>query len=429
MSSSSPIVVDGLWKRYDLGRRGRLLASLAAACGVELPLAKSEFWALSDVSFEVRPEEALGILGHNGAGKSTLLKILSGITRPTRGTFAVRGRVAPLIEVGAGFHQELSGRENIDLNAAILGLSRAEIVEKMDAIIEFAELEPFIDVPVKRYSSGMIARLGFTVSLFSEPEVLLVDEVLSVGDLSFVLKSYRKVDELRRSGIPVVLVSHNLQLIRNFCNRAIWLDHGELRAEGDPREVCALYTRAVLDEEGEGPSDDAGQRRQADPTLSIERVRFLRGDGSESTSFATGEPFAVELTIASARPTGPLSFEISAWQDESNALLFRHDSARDQVAHPGLSAAGSQRVVMRLERLPFVTGRHTLSVSVCEGGEPKDIHERRYHLRIAGGSVGYGSFHAFPEWHYPPGRETVRDAGAQECSHEGGQESAQESVS
>jgi lipopolysaccharide transport system ATP-binding protein len=397
MNASSPIVVDGVWKRYDLGRRGRLLASLAGAMGVELPLAKSEFWALSDVSFEVRREEALGIVGHNGAGKSTLLKILSGITEPTRGRYAMRGRVAPLIEVGAGFHQELSGRENIDLNAAILGLSRAEILRKMDEIIAFAELEQFIDVPVKRYSSGMIARLGFTVSLFSEPEVLLVDEVLSVGDLSFVLKSYRKVDELRRSGIPVVLVSHNLQLIRNFCNRAIWLDQGKLRLEGDPRHVCAEYARAVLEEDADAEGE-AGQRRQADPSLSIDEVRFLHSDGSASQAFATGEPITLEMVVAATRPTRPLVFEVSAWQDESNALLFRHDSRRDGLEHPGFSAPGSQRVAMRLERLPFVTGRHTLSVGVAEGNVTCDLHERQYHLRIAGGRVGYGSVHAFPEW-------------------------------
>ncbi len=199
------------------------------------------FWALRDVSFEVNKGEVIGIIGRNGAGKSTLLKILSRITEPTTGLAEIRGRIGSLLEVGTGFHPELTGRENIYLNGAILGMTRAEITGKFDEIVAFAEVERFLDTPVKRYSSGMHMRLAFAVAAHLEPEILLVDEVLAVGDLQFTRKCLNRIREIKRSGSTVVFVSHNLPNIRQLCSRVIWLQHGRIQQIGPSYKLCEAY--------------------------------------------------------------------------------------------------------------------------------------------------------------------------------------------
>src|SRR5215469_4271091 len=200
---------------------------------------KREFWALKDISFEVKRGEALGIIGHNGAGKSTILKILSRIMKPTKGEMMVNGRLSALIEVSAGFHQDLTGRENIFLNGTILGMTRREIESKLDQIIAFSGLEEFIDTPVKRYSSGMYARLGFSVAAHVDPDVLIVDEVLSVGDYVFQQQCLKRINEVISGGAAVLFVSHNLKSVAQFCQRSLLLDHGQMVTIGPTQEVIA----------------------------------------------------------------------------------------------------------------------------------------------------------------------------------------------
>ena len=203
-----------------------------------------EFWALEDVSFLVERGEALGIIGPNGAGKSTILKLLSGIIKPTKGVIIVKGRLSALIEVGAGFHPDLTGRENIYLNAAILGMKKHEIEKKMDRIIDFSGISEFIETPVKRYSSGMYARLGFSIAVHVEPEILLVDEILSVGDYSFQGKCIIKMNEILKGGTTVIFISHNMESVLSLCNRAVLLSEGRIVITGDPAEVIAEYHKA-----------------------------------------------------------------------------------------------------------------------------------------------------------------------------------------
>src|SRR5436190_1539538 len=211
-----------------------------------------EFWSLRDVSFDVKPGEVVGLVGRNGAGKSTLLKILSRITEPTLGRVRLRGRVASLLEVGTGFHPELTGRENIFLNGAILGMKRAEISAKFDEIVEFAEVGAFLDTPVKRYSSGMFVRLAFAVAAHLEPEILLIDEVLAVGDAGFQKKCLGKMDEVaHKHGRTVFFVSHNLGAVRSLCSTALLLERGQLILRGTPDEVIAKYLAGVVPAEGE----------------------------------------------------------------------------------------------------------------------------------------------------------------------------------
>lgn len=401
----APIVVDGVWKRYRLGTDNRLVRLAKRYLpGLLDARAVSDLWALRDVSFRIDPGESLGLIGKNGAGKSTMLKILCGVTRPTRGSYSISGRVAPLIEIGAGFHQELTGRENIFLNAAIMGMSKPEIRAKLDEIVDFSGLEKFLDTPVKRYSSGMLARLGFTIAAHIEPDVLLVDEVLSVGDLAFVLKSYRKIEQMRKSGIPVLLVSHNLQLIRNFCTRAIWLHDGRVMEEGTPNDVCAAYTRHALDAvEGElAKLHTDSYRVHNDESIALLGVRFFDGEGNETRRFETGSSMTAEMTVSATRPTGPLICFFTVYQAETGNLLVVQNNLDDGAPHPGIERAGERVMRMTLPKLPFVAGLHQVSVSISENdiNNVADWHEKMFSFKVAGGQVGYGAFNAFPSWEF-----------------------------
>jgi lipopolysaccharide transport system ATP-binding protein len=238
------------WLRRSLGSEGMGRSGVASAREKDSRFGADGFWALRDVDFSVSQSEVVGVIGHNGAGKSTLLKILSRIVTPTRGRVGVRGRVGSLLEVGTGFHPELTGRENIFLNGAILGLKRSDIRKRFDEIVAFAEIEPFLDTPVKRYSSGMTVRLGFSVAAHLEPDVLIIDEVLSVGDQAFQRKCMGKATELGTQGRTVLVVSHNLAAIANMCSRAVLLDQGVLVADDAPANVIERYLTSMNPMEG-----------------------------------------------------------------------------------------------------------------------------------------------------------------------------------
>jgi len=207
---------------------------------------QKRFVALEEISFEVYKGECFGIIGRNGAGKSTLLGLIAGVLAPDKGKIVVRGRVSPLLELGAGFHPELTGRENIILNGILLGMTKSEVLRKMDEIIEFSELGEFMDQPLRTYSSGMVARLGFSVIAHLDPEILLVDEILAVGDINFQKKCMEKIMNFRKNGVTIVLVSHNIEQVERLCDRAMWIDHHRVKAIGKPEEVCRLYREAVL---------------------------------------------------------------------------------------------------------------------------------------------------------------------------------------
>ncbi|HEX7595745.1 MAG TPA: ABC transporter ATP-binding protein, partial [Gemmatimonadaceae bacterium] len=246
--SEHSLRLNHVFKRFRRGERHDSLRDLipslvkrAVSRDRERALAAEEFWVLNDISFELKKGETLGIIGHNGAGKSTMLKHLSGIMEPTRGNIEVNGRLSALIEVGAGFHPDLTGRENVFLNGVILGMSRAEVKRKFDEIVEFAGLEEFIDTPVKRYSSGMFARLGFSVAAHLEPDILVIDEVLSVGDFAFQRKGLEKMRAIAKSGATVIFVSHNLQAVAEFCQRGILLEKGRVIADGPTDQVVRRY--------------------------------------------------------------------------------------------------------------------------------------------------------------------------------------------
>src|SRR5271165_5369785 len=293
------IRAEGLGKRYRRGvvePRGMLRDSLARFVRAPLaalrPPAQEEFWALRDVELEVKEGEVLGLIGRNGAGKTTLLKILSRITRPSTGWAEIHGRVRSLLEVGTGFHPELTGRENTFLSGAILGMPKSEITRKFDEIVAFAELEKFIDTPVKHYSSGMYVRLAFAVAAHLEPEILLVDEVLAVGDINFQKKCLGKMGDVAKAGRTVVLVSHQLNQIRRLSHRVIWVDEGKIRMDGAPHQVLAAYESSMA----------AGELRSAGARQGSMKAKFLR--------WQIAKPEADEPHILSTLGETTVKFEV-----------------------------------------------------------------------------------------------------------------------
>jgi lipopolysaccharide transport system ATP-binding protein len=313
----------------------------------------AEFWALRDVSFEVKRGEVLAIIGRNGAGKSTLLKILCRITEPTRGRAIIRGRIASLLEVGTGFHPELTGRENIFLNGAILGMKRAEIKSKFDEIVAFAEVDRFLDTPVKRYSSGMYVRLAFAVAAHLEPEILVVDEVLAVGDAEFQKKCLGKMGEVARGGRTVLFVSHNMAAIKSLTTCGILLDAGRIASSGTKEQVIQQYAELT--------SQSGKLRKWGKGKHTVIRdVRLVRKDGQTTTQYVPGEPLILEVTIETDGTRG-MSLE-----------LFLVDESRTRI---GLVSTyqfhgrtlpekeGTYRATIHLHSLWLATGKYAFDVA------------------------------------------------------------------
>ncbi len=325
------------------------------------------FWALKDVSFEVREGEALGVIGRNGAGKSTLLKVLSRIVKPTEGRVRLRGRVGSLLEVGTGFHPELTGRENVYLNGSILGMSRREIARQFDDIVAFADVGPFLDTPVKRYSSGMYVRLAFAVAAHLEPEVLIVDEVLAVGDAAFQKKCLGKMQSLSEGGRTVLFVSHNMPAVRSLTQRCLYLRAGEVVTAGPTTAVIDRYLEDSWENQrGGGASnlDYYRRDRNRSPVVRFVNVSVEGGDGGDPPVVQSGDDFTVRLALRSARAVSGayLTFWLTSQQGERVATFFSADAGfRADLCE------GEQKVACRVSGLPLSPGRYNLTVGVNEG--------------------------------------------------------------
>jgi ABC-type polysaccharide/polyol phosphate transport system ATPase subunit len=306
---------DGVSKRYRIRR--------PTAPG-EAPV-RGDFWAIRDVSFEVPHGETLGIIGPNGAGKSTILKLLSRITTPTEGTITLSGRVAALIEVGSGFHPELTGRENVFLSGSILGMKRREIAAKLDRIVEFSGVGAFIDVPVKWYSSGMYVRLGFSIAAHLEADILLVDEVLAVGDAAFQSQCYERIGELRRSGTTMLFISHDLASIDRLCDRVLLMGNGAIAATGSPRDVIRAYEK-LIDDSSPGRLADAAHVAAAGAAR-IADVTFHDGRGEEIAGTRTGGPLCARVEIDVAEPVVDAVVEVFYYSRDGRTLLCQQTTA------------------------------------------------------------------------------------------------------
>ncbi|HEY0704389.1 MAG TPA: ABC transporter ATP-binding protein [Candidatus Acidoferrales bacterium] len=355
--TESVIHVEGLGKRYRVGERERYFALrdvLARAFSAPFKKngasrSKDFIWALRDVSLDVHQGEVVGLIGRNGAGKTTLLKLLSRITRPTTGFAEIHGRVGSLLEVGTGFHPELTGRENIYLSGAILGMSRREIDQKMDAIVAFAEVERFLTSPLKFYSTGMQMRLAFAVAAHLEPEILLVDEVLAVGDLEFQKKCLGKMQEVSRSGRTIVFVSHQMGQMRRLCERVFWIDGGQIREQGRAGEIIARYESASLRPDALGSSGH--------------RCFLSWSVGRDGGNIVTDDMDHIEFRfdIFLTEPISQGHFGMNVLSESSSVLA---GWGFDNIDIP----SGPQKIVLRLPGLPIKPGGYSLSCSLFNRG-------------------------------------------------------------
>jgi ABC-type polysaccharide/polyol phosphate transport system ATPase subunit len=428
------IELAGVSKTYRrIGRRSRFLtlksAIVAGALGRALTPDEA-FPALAGIDLAVRRGESLGVIGGNGSGKSTLLKIVAGIVKPTSGRVTVRGRVAALLELGAGFHPEISGRENVLINGVMLGLTRRQVEERFDSIVRFAGLESFIDEPVKNYSSGMYVRLGFSIAVATEPEILLVDEVLAVGDEEFSHRCLARIRELQRGGTTILFVTHSLGLVVDLCDRAAWLDAGRIVAEGEPREVVDRYRLEVARSEGRtteaarsdlpteiesssrpvpamtrpesaateprrtpdnssaSPEDPRSPKRWGNGFATIRTVRFENARGETTASLAAGEPASILIEVEPHAPLDDFVFGIAVWDRNGSWVLGTNTDLEGMEPHRFDRPA---TIRIRFDSLDLVGGEYELDVAVhSKDGTPYDYIRvaTRFHVAALPREVG-----------------------------------------
>jgi lipopolysaccharide transport system ATP-binding protein len=351
----------------------------------------SEFWSLQDVSFTVNRGDCVGVIGPNGSGKSTLLKLISRILDPTTGRISTRGRVASLLELGSGFHPELTGRENVYLNASVYGMSRKEVGERLDDIIAFAELGEFIDVPIKHYSSGMYVRLGFAVAIHTDPDLLLVDEVLAVGDAAFQIKCMKSIAAFRARGGTLLLVTHDLGAVQALCNRAMWLDHGKVAAMGQPTDVVMAYLNHLaqkareMAQEPEGVPAVEGVRRWGTGRIEITQVRLCDSGGAPCAIFVNGAAMEIRIDYrVRGRVEDPI-FGLGI-HHENGTLISGPNTGFGRLHIPFVEDAGQIRY--RIPALPLLEGRYLVSVSSHNRADTEmyDYHDRAYAFEVYPGA-------------------------------------------
>jgi ABC-type polysaccharide/polyol phosphate transport system ATPase subunit len=377
--ASADVRCDRVSKRYRVhARRGSASRSLAARAADALWQPTEDFWALRDVSFEIARGETLGIVGRNGAGKSTLLKLLVGITAPSEGEITIVGRLSALIEVGSGFHPELTGRENVFLSGAILGMRRRDIAARLDSIADFSGVSAFLDTPVKYYSSGMYVRLGFAIAAHLEPDILLVDEVLAVGDIEFQARCLQRIQELRRRGTTMVVVSHDLGAVEQLSDRAILVESGKLAAAGSPHDVISTYQRLVSGPDTLEQQEHAGPDRQSPGTpdrqdgdreveepaaaIRIDGLTLHTDDGVPILTAAGGRPLVARVILVARTPVAA-SVTLSFYDFHAGSLLAE---CTGTVAAHGMP--GRLQVEFVLPELLLASGVYTLGATVTPAG-------------------------------------------------------------
>ena len=415
----APVQFDGVWKKFRRGERHDSLRDLVpsllsrvARSRHEPALTREEFWALQDVSLRVAPGESLGVIGPNGAGKSTILKLLTKILRPTRGDVKVEGRIAALIEVAAGFHPDLTGRENVYLQGAILGMKRREIARKFDQIVDFAGVADFIDTPVKRYSSGMNARLGFAIAAHLDPDVLLIDEVLSVGDVAFQAKCVARMRDLLNDGVPLVFVSHNLTAIVDLCRRAIFIDHGTVRFDGPAAAAVAEFRRHRPDSTANHGGPDTRPIRISD-------VRLLDADDEPSVVFATGRRLLVQVTYSAQQPIERPQIAVDIHNADGVCCAGINTRMDDRELG---TVEGTGVVELVIPRLWLLPGAYTISVGILDanGLQPLDLQLRAYPFSVISDRRDFGIVYLEHEWRTgvdPSRTRPIHTIGAFAVSH------------
>ena len=427
------INISKVYRRYARKNQFATLKSALLSGSLIRDLQPDEtFPALRGVSFTVPKGSTYAIIGRNGSGKSTLLKCVAGITRPNEGTIAVNGRISALIELGAGFHPEISGRENVFINGIMLGLSKREIQRRFEEIVEFAELKDFIDAPVKTYSSGMYMRLGFAVAIHVDPDVLLVDEVLAVGDQAFTVKCLDKFAEFRRRNKTILLVTHSLDLVEKFCDRALWLDKGKTLAEGEPKRVVAAYLidvekaeeRQLAKDEAarvaevssstvapaagqpadvvNSPADmfSATEGRWGSREVEITDVTLVGPDGLPGHVFQSGEPLEVRVKTRAHQPTTDFVFGVGLFN--ADGICCYGTNTHIEELEPS-AIEGTGEIKFRIASLELVEGTYKIDVAVHKlDGYPYDYHRLLYTFRVKSRTKDVGIYRPAHRWEFTP---------------------------
>jgi ABC-type polysaccharide/polyol phosphate transport system ATPase subunit len=419
------ITLDRVSKRYRLSRLGsrsireELVRTFTKfRPGHVAEERRDEFYALREMSLQIERGETVGFIGPNGSGKSTLLKLLSRIIYPTSGKIIVNGSVASLIEVGAGFHPELTGRDNIYLYGSIMGMKRAEVRQKFDRIVEFAEMARFLDTPVKHYSSGMYVRLGFAVAAHINPQVLLVDEVLAVGDAAFQSKCQQRIEELRRGGMTIFFVSHDMAAVERLCDRVYFLQQGQVRSVGEPQQVIHDYYNAVLFRhapssyseyshiEAQLDSGDNGTR-----AAEIRNVRFFNCDGQETDTISTGEPLIARIEYTAYQTIEDPVFELLFYSAEGH-LHTHYTTAINGDPIPMLQGSGA--VEITCEEFGLMPGLFKIDALLVRRGaiDAYDRKLRQYMIKVMPGRKVRGMFYSPHQWRLLPADEIRRQSEA-----------------
>jgi lipopolysaccharide transport system ATP-binding protein len=415
------IRVEGLSKRFRRslpGDRLRTLKSALVGRSLASGLTPEEsIGALEEVSFAVHQGEAFGVIGGNGSGKSTLLKLVAGMLKPTTGRITVAGRVAALIELGAGFHPEISGRENVFINGAVLGLTRKQIERRYDDIVEFSGLGDFMEEPVKNYSSGMYVRLGFAVAIYTDPDVLLVDEVLAVGDEAFAHRCLRRIEEFLATGKTLLLVSHSLDLVEGVCDRVLWLDRGHQRLMGEPRRVIDAYRQEVAEREGEEHREDKRRREESGEPVSEElrwgsreaeivAVRLLAGGtaaGEERYRVTTGEDVTFEIRAKAAQPLDDFVFGVAVSTPRDFEVWGTNT---DLAGYAAGHFEGEATVRLTCPAFRLAPGEYLVDVAIhSKEGAPYDYHRRALAFTVTASAGGVGVYSPEHRWEFSGGLE------------------------
>lgn len=420
MSRRYPLSVQNVSKSYRLfGRRSQLQTLKSALLGRELvPAPEGSTVALHDISFEVEKGEAFGIIGRNGSGKSTLLKIVSGIHKPSSGKVIVDGRLSALIELGAGFHPEISGRENITINGIMLGLTKKEIAARFDRIVEFAGIGGYLDQPVKTYSSGMYVRLGFAVAVHVDPDILLIDEVLSVGDEEFSQKCIAKIQEMKYLGVTMLFVTHQLDHVRNLCDRALWLDHGQMASIGDPVRVVDDYLQSVsktarrevsaaavepVEVERRETNELTEEERWGSGEVLLRSVRLIGNDDSELVALGAGTPTTIAMEIEVRQPQSDFVIGIGIYAADGTCVYGTNTDLEGWVPR---SLAGQSQVRFVIESFDLIAGSYRIDAAIhTKNGRAFDY--RRGVLRFVVGSRVHdiGVYRPRHRWEFEGGIE------------------------
>ncbi|NJR48750.1 MAG: ABC transporter ATP-binding protein [Leptolyngbyaceae cyanobacterium CSU_1_3] len=370
------VIAQALGKRYSRYHADRPRTIMEAAlAGHRRMKAASHFWALRDINFTVAPGQMLGIIGHNGAGKSTLLQLLSGVVRADEGQVQVTGRIGALLDLGASFHPDLTGRENVFVSAIVAGLTRREVMGRFDAIVEFAELEAFIDNPVRTYSTGMQMRLAFAVAIHTEPDVLLVDEFLSVGDGAFQVKCLDRIAHLKANGCAVVLISHNVEQIQQLCDQALWLKQGQVEAYGDP-EVVAVRYAGIVDLQAQ-----AKKFRSYSQAVELMEVKLLNSQNVVVAEIQSGDLLKIEIEYQSLQQFQNVIFSVSV-SDENGQIYFNTNTSTSALVIPLSVESGKIRLCV--DRLDLSGGSYYVNAGIFapDWSETYDYHWHRHPFQI-----------------------------------------------